>query len=120
MTSNSKTVMLIAEVHCQEKGNFHLVQRNVSVLKLTFLQIIKCGCDRTIVVASHPVEIHTYATWKPNGLLLHHVIRYACSLAPACLVSLCDDGEGWHSSQQLPGVDFGRTWLTPPWLCGVG
>lgn len=112
--------MLIAEVYHQEKGNLHLVQRKVGVFKLIFLQPIKCSCSRTVIVASHLLEIHTCLTWKANGFLLHHVISCVCNLASACSVLRCDDGEGWHSSQQLPGMDLGRAWLTPAWLCGVG
>jgi L-lactate dehydrogenase len=51
-----------------------LVQRNVAIFKQIIPEIIKSNPDGIIVIATNPVDILSYATWKISDLPVNKVI----------------------------------------------
>lgn len=51
-----------------------LVQRNVAIFKQIIPQVVKNNPDGIILVATNPVDILTYASWKISGLPSERVI----------------------------------------------
>jgi L-lactate dehydrogenase len=51
-----------------------LVQRNIAIFKQIIPEIIKSNPDGIIVIATNPVDILSYATWKISGLPVNKVI----------------------------------------------
>uniref|UniRef100_A0A673V072 L-lactate dehydrogenase n=1 Tax=Suricata suricatta TaxID=37032 RepID=A0A673V072_SURSU len=89
VTANSKIVVVTAGVRQQEgESRLNLVQRN----------IVKYNPNCIIIVASDPVDILTYVTWKLSGLPKLCVIRSGCNLDSARLCNLMAKKLGIHSS----------------------
>lgn len=51
-----------------------LLEKNVSIFKSIVTDVMKSGFDGIILVATNPVDILTYATWKFSGLPKERVI----------------------------------------------
>lgn len=60
-----------------------LVHRNLTIFKSIVDDIMASGFDGIFLVATNPVDILTYATWKFSGLPKHRVIGSGTSLDSA-------------------------------------
>ena len=60
-----------------------LVNKNLKIFKAIIADIIASGFDGILLVASNPVDILTYATWKFSGLPKSRVIGSGTSLDSA-------------------------------------
>ncbi|MGY3766983.1 L-lactate dehydrogenase [Vagococcus vulneris] len=60
-----------------------LVNKNLKIFKGIIGDIVKSGFDGIFLVASNPVDILTYATWKFSGFPKHKVIGSGTSLDTA-------------------------------------
>ncbi len=60
-----------------------LVHKNLKILKGIIDPIMASGFDGIFLVASNPVDILTYATWKFSGLPKHRVIGSGTALDSA-------------------------------------
>ncbi|XP_027721228.1 L-lactate dehydrogenase A chain-like isoform X1 [Vombatus ursinus] len=75
VTANSKLVVGTAVAH-QQKGEspLNLVQHNVNIFKFIIPNIVKYSQNCKLLIASSPVDILTYVTWKLSGFPKNHVI----------------------------------------------
>ncbi|CAB3259038.1 unnamed protein product [Arctia plantaginis] len=60
-----------------------LVQRNTDVLKKIIPELVKHSPDAILLIASNPVDILTYVSWKISGLPKHRVIGSGTNLDSA-------------------------------------
>ncbi|MCP6368127.1 L-lactate dehydrogenase, partial [Klebsiella pneumoniae] len=60
-----------------------LVDKNLRIFKSMVDQIMASGFDGIFLVATNPVDILTYATWKFSGLPVNRVIGSGTSLDSA-------------------------------------
>ncbi|XP_049885341.1 L-lactate dehydrogenase isoform X2 [Pectinophora gossypiella] len=84
ITAGSKICIVTAGVRQREgESRLDLVQRNTDVLKNIIPQLVKYSPDAIFVIASNPVDILTYVTWKIGGLSKHRVIGSGTNLDSA-------------------------------------
>lgn len=83
---NAAMVVICAGI-AQKKGQtrIDLLSTNVKVFQAIVGQIMENGFDGIILVATNPVDILTYATWKISGLPSSQVIGSGTSLDTARL-----------------------------------
>ncbi|MBC8837839.1 L-lactate dehydrogenase, partial [Escherichia coli] len=60
-----------------------LVNRNIKIMKGIVDEVMASGFDGIFLIASNPVDILTYATWKFSGLPKERVIGSGTSLDTA-------------------------------------
>ncbi|XP_028043191.1 L-lactate dehydrogenase isoform X2 [Bombyx mandarina] len=95
ITAGSKICVVTAGVRQREgESRLDLVQRNTDVLKQIIPQLIKYSPDTILVIASNPVDILTYVTWKISGLPKHRVIGSGTNLDSARFRYLLSDRLG--------------------------
>ena len=84
--SNADVVVITAGV-AQQSGEtrVHLLERNMNILKTIIDSILQSGFNGIFLVASNPVDILTYATWKLSGFPAERVIGSGTSLDSARL-----------------------------------
>ncbi|XP_043500873.1 L-lactate dehydrogenase-like [Polistes fuscatus] len=75
ITSNSKVVIVCAGVR-QEKGEsrLDLTKRNTDIIKTIIPSLLSFSPNAVFVVASNPVDILSWVTWKASGLPFHRII----------------------------------------------
>ncbi|XP_072931284.1 L-lactate dehydrogenase isoform X2 [Epargyreus clarus] len=84
ISAGSKICVVTAGVRQREgESRLDLVQRNTDVLKIIIPQLVKYSPDAIFVIASNPVDILTYVTWKISGLPKHRVIGSGTNLDSA-------------------------------------
>ncbi|KAJ0183673.1 hypothetical protein K1T71_000096 [Dendrolimus kikuchii] len=84
ITAGSKICVVTAGVRQREgESRLDLVQRNTDVLKIIIPQLVKYSPDAILIIASNPVDILTYVTWKISGLPKHRVIGSGTNLDSA-------------------------------------
>ncbi|XP_037977546.2 L-lactate dehydrogenase isoform X1 [Plutella xylostella] len=84
ITAGSKICIVTAGVRQREgESRLDLVQRNTDVLKCIIPQLVKYSPDAIFLIASNPVDILTYVTWKLSGLPRHRVIGSGTNLDSA-------------------------------------
>lgn len=60
-----------------------LVEKNMAIFKQIVTQVMKSGFDGIFLIATNPVDILTYATWKYSGLPQHRVLGSGTTLDTA-------------------------------------
>ncbi|XP_026500670.2 L-lactate dehydrogenase isoform X2 [Vanessa tameamea] len=84
ISAGSKICVVTAGVRQREgESRLDLVQRNTDVLKIIIPQLVKYSPDAVFIIASNPVDILTYVTWKISGLPKHRVIGSGTNLDSA-------------------------------------
>ncbi|XP_075990870.1 L-lactate dehydrogenase-like isoform X2 [Anticarsia gemmatalis] len=84
ISAGSKICVVTAGVRQREgESRLDLVQRNTDVLKNIIPQLVKYSPDAIFIIASNPVDILTYVTWKISGLPKHRVIGSGTNLDSA-------------------------------------
>ncbi|CAH0716708.1 unnamed protein product, partial [Brenthis ino] len=84
VSAGSKICVVTAGVRQREgESRLDLVQRNTDVLKSIIPQLVKYSPNAVFVIASNPVDILTYVTWKISGLPKHRVIGSGTNLDSA-------------------------------------
>lgn len=84
LTEGSKICIVTAGVRQREgESRLDLVQRNTDVLKEIIPQLVKYSPEAILVIASNPVDILTYVSWKISGLPKHRVIGSGTNLDSA-------------------------------------
>lgn len=78
-------IVVITAGAAQKPGEtrLDLVKKNMRIFKDIIGQIMDSGFDGIFLVATNPVDILTYATWKFSGLPKHRVIGTGTSLDSA-------------------------------------
>lgn len=78
-------IVVISAGAAQKPGEtrLDLVKKNMRIFKGIIGQIMDSGFDGIFLVATNPVDILTYATWKFSGLPKHRVIGSGTSLDSA-------------------------------------
>ncbi|SEK98399.1 L-lactate dehydrogenase [Carnobacterium iners] len=78
-------IVVITAGAAQKPGEtrLDLVQKNLKIFKGIVGSIMGNGFDGIIIVATNPVDILTYATWKFSGLPQHRIIGSGTSLDSA-------------------------------------
>ena len=78
-------IVVITAGAAQKPGEtrIDLVHKNVNIFKSIISEIVASGFDGIFLVASNPVDILTYATWKFSGFPKHRVIGSGTSLDSA-------------------------------------
>lgn len=78
-------IVVITAGAAQKPGEtrLDLVNKNIKIFKSIIDEIMKSGFDGIFLVATNPVDILTYATWKFSGLPKHRVIGSGTSLDSA-------------------------------------
>ncbi|MGY3778693.1 L-lactate dehydrogenase [Isobaculum melis] len=78
-------IVVITAGAAQKPGEtrLDLVNKNMKIFKSIIDEIMKSGFDGIFLVATNPVDILTYATWKFSGLPKHRVIGSGTSLDSA-------------------------------------
>lgn len=78
-------IVVITAGAAQKPGEtrLDLVKKNMRIFKDIIGQIMDSGFDGIFLVATNPVDILTYATWKFSGLPKHRVIGSGTSLDSA-------------------------------------
>ncbi|MBM6615393.1 L-lactate dehydrogenase [Desemzia sp. RIT804] len=78
-------IVVISAGAAQKPGEtrLDLVKKNMRIFKDIVGQIMDSGFDGIFLVATNPVDILTYATWKFSGLPKHRVIGSGTSLDSA-------------------------------------
>lgn len=78
-------IVVITAGAAQKPGEtrLDLVQKNLKIFKSIIEQIMASGFDGIFLVATNPVDILTYATWKFSGLPQHRIIGSGTSLDSA-------------------------------------
>lgn len=78
-------IVVITAGAAQKPGEtrIDLVHKNLKIFKSIVDQIVASGFDGIFLVASNPVDILTYATWKFSGFPKHRVIGSGTSLDSA-------------------------------------
>ncbi|XP_052746572.1 L-lactate dehydrogenase isoform X2 [Bicyclus anynana] len=84
ITAGSKICVVTAGVRQREgETRLNLVQRNTDVLKMIIPTLVQYSPDVIFIIASNPVDILTYVTWKLSGLPKHRVIGSGTNLDSA-------------------------------------
>ncbi|XP_073951269.1 L-lactate dehydrogenase-like [Choristoneura fumiferana] len=84
ISAGSRICVVTAGVRQREgESRLDLVQRNTDVLKHIIPPLVKYSPDAIFVIASNPVDILTYVTWKLSGLPKHRVIGSGTNLDSA-------------------------------------
>ncbi|XP_041986809.1 L-lactate dehydrogenase isoform X3 [Aricia agestis] len=84
ISAGSKICVVTAGVRQREgESRLDLVQRNTDVLKQVIPKLVKYSPDTILLIASNPVDILTYVTWKISGLPKHRVIGSGTNLDSA-------------------------------------
>ncbi|XP_053624315.1 L-lactate dehydrogenase isoform X2 [Plodia interpunctella] len=84
ISTGSKICVVTAGVRQREgESRLDLVQRNTDVLKHIIPPLVKHSPDAVFIIASNPVDILTYVTWKLSGLPKHRVIGSGTNLDSA-------------------------------------
>ncbi|XP_032750647.1 L-lactate dehydrogenase A-like 6B isoform X1 [Rattus rattus] len=98
VTANSEVVVITAGAR-QEKDEtrLNLVQRNVSIFKIMFANIVKYSPRCKIIIVSNPVDILTYVAWKLSGFPKNRVIGSGCNLDTARFRYMLGQRLGIHS-----------------------
>lgn len=73
-----------------------LIDKNLKIFKTMITQIVESGFDGIFLIATNPVDILTYATWKFSGFPSHKVIGSGTTL---------DTARFRKEISQLVGVD---------------
>ncbi|WP_374489031.1 L-lactate dehydrogenase [Virgibacillus sp. AGTR] len=83
-------IVVICAGSAQNPGEtrLELVQKNVNIFKSIVDEIMKSGFDGIFIVATNPVDILAYATWKFSGLSKERVIGSGTVLDTARFRSL--------------------------------
>ncbi len=68
-----------------------LIHKNASIFKVIINEIMKTGFDGIFLVATNPLDIMTYITWKESGLNHHKVIGSGTTLDTARLRYMIGD-----------------------------
>lgn len=91
-------IVVITAGAAQKPGEtrLDLVHKNLKIFKGIIDEIVKSGFDGIFLVASNPVDIMTYATWKFSGFPKHRVIGSGTSL---------DSARFRQAISELVGVD---------------
>ncbi|CAG5040196.1 unnamed protein product [Parnassius apollo] len=84
ISAGSKICVVTAGVRQREgESRLDLVQRNTDILKIIIPQLVKYSPDAVFIIASNPVDILTYVTWRISGLPKHRVIGSGTNLDSA-------------------------------------
>ncbi|CAH2036119.1 unnamed protein product, partial [Iphiclides podalirius] len=84
ITAGSRVCVVTAGVRQREgESRLDLVQRNTDVLKNIIPQLVKYSPEAVFIIASNPVDILTYVTWRISGLPKHRVIGSGTNLDSA-------------------------------------
>ncbi|XP_047524327.1 L-lactate dehydrogenase isoform X1 [Pieris napi] len=84
ITAGSKICVVTAGVRQREgETRLDLVQRNTDILKVIIPKLLQYSPDTIFLIASNPVDILTYVTWKISGLPKHRVIGSGTNLDSA-------------------------------------
>ncbi|XP_026331851.1 L-lactate dehydrogenase isoform X2 [Hyposmocoma kahamanoa] len=84
VSAGSKICIVTAGVRQREgESRLDLVQRNTDVLKHIIPPLVKYSPDTILLIASNPVDILTYVSWKISGLPKHRVIGSGTNLDSA-------------------------------------
>ncbi|XP_050683876.1 L-lactate dehydrogenase isoform X1 [Leptidea sinapis] len=84
ISAGSKICIVTAGVRQREgESRLNLVQRNTDVLKIIIPQLLKYSPDSILMIASNPVDILTYVSWKISGLPKHRIIGSGTNLDSA-------------------------------------
>lgn len=84
VSAGSKICIVTAGVRQREgETRLDLVQRNTDVLKMIIPQLLKHSPDTILMIASNPVDILTFVTWKLSGLPKQRVIGSGTNLDSA-------------------------------------
>lgn len=91
-------VVVITAGAAQKPGEtrLDLVNKNLKIFKSIVEEIVASGFDGIFLIATNPVDILTYATWKFSGFPKHKVIGSGTSL---------DSARFRQSIAELVGVD---------------
>lgn len=78
-------IVVITAGAAQKPGEtrLDLVNKNLNIFKSIIGEIMQSGFDGIFLVATNPVDVLTYATWKFSGLPKHRVIGSGTSLDSA-------------------------------------
>ncbi|KAF7381819.1 hypothetical protein HZH68_015692 [Vespula germanica] len=75
ITSNSRVVVLCAGVRQQEhESRLDLTKRNADIFKTIIPPLLSFSPNAVFVIASNPVDILSYVTWKVSGLPYYRII----------------------------------------------
>ncbi|CAK1588091.1 unnamed protein product [Parnassius mnemosyne] len=84
ISADSKICVVTAGVRQREgESRLDLVQRNTDILKIIIPKLVKYSPDAVFIIASNPVDILTYVTWRISGLPKHRVIGSGTNLDSA-------------------------------------
>ncbi|KPI94347.1 PREDICTED: L-lactate dehydrogenase isoform X2 [Papilio xuthus] len=84
ITAGSKVCVVTAGVRQREgESRLDLVQRNTDVLKIIIPQLVKYSPEAVFIIASNPVDILTWVTWRLSGLPRHRVLGSGTNLDSA-------------------------------------
>ncbi|XP_014364746.2 L-lactate dehydrogenase isoform X1 [Papilio machaon] len=84
ITAGSKVCVVTAGVRQREgESRLDLVQRNTDVLKIIIPQLVKYSPEAVLIIASNPVDILTWVTWRLSGLPRHRVLGSGTNLDSA-------------------------------------
>lgn len=91
-------IVVITAGAAQKPGEtrLDLVNKNLKIFKSIVEEIVASGFDGIFLIATNPVDILTYATWKFSGFPKHKVIGSGTSL---------DSARFRQSIAELVGVD---------------
>lgn len=91
-------IVVITAGAAQKPGEtrLDLVNKNLAIFQDIIKQVVDSGFDGIFLVATNPVDILTYATWKFSGFPQHKVIGSGTSL---------DSARFRHTISELVGVD---------------
>ena len=91
-------IVVITDGAAQKPGEtrLDLVNKNLKIFKSIVEEIVASGFDGIFLIATNPVDILTYATWKFSGFPKHKVIGSGTSL---------DSARFRQSIAELVGVD---------------
>ena len=83
-------VVVITAGAAQKEGEtrLDLVDKNLAIFKDMIGKVVKSGFDGIFLVASNPVDILTYATWKYSGFPASKVIGTGTTLDSSILMWL--------------------------------
>ncbi|XP_068620046.1 L-lactate dehydrogenase isoform X2 [Battus philenor] len=95
ISAGSKVCVVTAGVRQREgESRLDLVQRNTDVLKIIIPQLVKYSPNAVFIIASNPVDILTYVTWRISGLPKHRIIGSGTNLDSARFRYLLSDKLG--------------------------
>nr|XP_049693286.1 L-lactate dehydrogenase isoform X1 [Helicoverpa armigera] len=84
ITANSQICVIAAGVRQKEgEDRRNLVQRNVQVLKGIVPKLLQYSPNAILLIASNPVDVLTYVSWRISGLPRHRVLGSGTNLDSA-------------------------------------